>query len=69
MKTGTMISKVTKPVAKTLDDLFGTDWQNCAGCNNMIFRLDNAETLWDYVDAVKERFSSQQKEIDSGSIS
>lgn len=62
MKLGTAIATVAKPIARTLDDVWGTDLEHCPKCNKMEQDLNNARNVWDFVDAVKERFSSQQEE-------
>lgn len=61
MRIGTRIAKVAKPIAKTLDSIWGTDLANCEACDRMTYDLDHAKNVWDFVDAVKDRFGSQQE--------
>lgn len=58
---GTRVATIAKPIAKGLDAVLGTDFQNCAGCHKMEANL-NAGMSWS--DAIWDRFwpSSQPKE-------
>ncbi len=59
MKLGDAVAVVAKPIARTIDDVWGTDLEHCAKCDKMQNDLNKVENVWDFVDAVKERVSSQ----------
>jgi len=62
MKLGDAIATGAQPIAKTIDAVWGTDLEHCPKCHKMQQQLNEAHTVWDFYDAVKERFSSQPEE-------
>ena len=60
MKSGDAVHAVAQPIAKTIDAIWGSDLQNCGGCNTMRTNLNNAKNMWDFVDAVKNRFKQKE---------
>ena len=60
MKTGDVVASVTQPITKSIDAIWGTDLANCQKCHKMQSDLNNAETVWDFFDAVKERFKQKE---------
>jgi hypothetical protein len=60
MKAGDAVEVVAKPIAKTLDAIWGSDLQNCSKCGQMQTELNNASKFWDFYDAVKNRFTREE---------
>ncbi len=66
MKKGTVIAKVAKPIAKTIDIIFHTDIQNCGGCdrmeNNLNAGMSLADSFYDRFWPEEETDNKQQTE-------
>lgn len=58
---GDKIAIPAKFIARTLDDLFETDLENCGKCKQMQTNLNNAHNVWDFVDAVRDRFRQTEE--------
>ena len=59
MKKGDVIAAAAQPIARGVDWLFGTDWQNCGGCHQMQTNLNAGMGL---ADAVIARFWSNKQQ-------
>ena len=53
MKKGDAIAVVAQPIARGFDTIFGTDIQNCGGCDQMQTNLNAGMSL---ADAFFDRF-------------
>lgn len=58
-RLGDKIERLAKPIAKTIDAIWGSDLVNCTGCNKMRDNLNSGMTL---TDALWERFWPKQQE-------